>query len=452
MMNILKAGMLLVLFWMTFVVAQTQNSVFVTAYNNNLGVIRDIRTINLEKGKSKITLTDVAELIDPTSVHIKLNANVLEQNFQYDLVSLSKILLKYIDNDIRLIAPDGNLTEGKLLSAFGNQIVLQKNDGGLIMIPNVDKYTLSVNSLPEGLITKPSLIWSIESQQTGKQKLEITYQTNGINWHAEYVAVLNKDDSMLDLNSWVSIENQSGASYKDAKLKLVAGDVNLVQAQQPRFMGMRKEMALADAAPQFEEKEFFEYHIYDLQRPTTLSNNETKQISLFESSNIKAEKKYLYSNFYSFSRGSSQKVKVIMEFENTEKNKLGMPFPKGKVRVYKSDGKTSEFVGEDLIDHTPKDEKIKLTIGNAFDIIVEDVQKENNRITDKVYEQVWEIKIKNRKNENIVVEVERNLGSNWEIKNSNISYDKKNSQQVTFLVPIKANNETLLKYNVRYNY
>jgi len=452
MKNFFKVNFAILFVFPLFINAQTQNSVFVTAYNNNLGVIRDLRTIDLQKGKSKITLTDVAELIDPTSVHIKLNANVLEQNFQYDLVSLSKILLKYVDNNIRLIAPDGNLTEGKLLSSFGNQIVLQKNDGGLIMIPNVEKYSLSVSSLPEGLITKPSLVWNIESAQAGKQEAELTYQTRGINWHAEYVVVLNSDDSRLDLNSWVSIENQSGATYKDAKLKLVAGDVNLVQEQQQRFMGMRKDLAFAVAEPQFEEKEFFEYHIYDLQRPTTISNNETKQISLFESSDIKVEKKYLYSNLHSFNGGSSQKVKVIVEFENTEKNKLGMPFPKGKIRVYKSDGKSTEFVGEDLIDHTPKDEKIKLTIGEAFDIIVEDVQKENNRITDKVYEQVWEIKIKNRKNDDIVVEVDRNLGNNWEIKSSNISYSKENSQQVSFKVPVKANSENLLKYIVRYNY
>jgi len=425
---------------------QEQKSVSLTAYNNNLGVVREIRNINLQKGTAAITLTDVAELIDPTSVHIKLNANVLEQNYQYDLVSLDKVLKKYINQNIQLLSSNGELIEGKLLSSFGNQIVLQKNNGGLIMIPNVDKYTFSVNSLPEGLITKPSLIWMVESKQAGAQEAEITYQTRGINWHAEYVAVLNKDDSALDLNSWISLENQSGASYKNAKLKLVAGDVNIVQPQ-PRFSGIKKDFMMAEAANQFEEQEFFEYHIYDLQRPTTISNNETKQISLFEAAGIKASKKYLYSNY----RGNN-KIAVSIEFDNSEKNNLGMPFPKGKVRVYKSDGKSTEFVGENFIDHTPKNEKIQLKIGDAFDLIGEEVQKENIRISDKVYEQVWEIKLKNRKSENVVIDVERFLGSNWEIKNSNMEYIKKDAQRIVFQAPVKTNSETIIKYTVRYNY
>lgn len=440
-------SLIMLMFFISIVLfGQEQKSVSLTAYNNNLGVVREIRNINLQKGTAAITLTDVAELIDPTSVHIKLNANVLEQNYQYDLVSLDKVLKKYINQNIQLLSSNGELIEGKLLSSFGNQIVLQKNNGGLIMIPNVDKYTFSVNSLPEGLITKPSLIWMVESKQAGAQEAEITYQTRGINWHAEYVAVLNKDDSALDLNSWISLENQSGASYKNAKLKLVAGDVNIVQPQ-PRFSGIKKDFMMAEAANQFEEQEFFEYHIYDLQRPTTISNNETKQISLFEAAGIKASKKYLYSNY----RGNN-KIAVSIEFDNSEKNNLGMPFPKGKVRVYKSDGKSTEFVGENFIDHTPKNEKIQLKIGDAFDLIGEEVQKENIRISDKVYEQVWEIKLKNHKSENVVIDVERFLGSNWEIKNSNMEYNKKDAQRIVFQAPVKTNSETIIKYTVRYNY
>lgn len=439
----------LVLFFIIIItsdlLAQDQKSISLTAYNNNLGVVREIRSLDLEKGINNITFSNVAELIDPTSVHIKLNANVLEQNFQYDLVSLEKVLHKYLNQNIQLLSSNGELVEGILLSSFGNQVVLQKKDGGLLMIPNVDKYTFSVNSLPEGLITKPSLLWMIESKQTGRQDAEITYQTRGINWHAEYVAVLNNDDSALDLNSWISLENQSGTTYKNAKLKLVAGDVNLVQ-QQPRFTGMRKDMMMAEAADQFAEKEFFEYHIYDLQRLTTIANNETKQVSLFEASGIKAIKKYVYSSH------TNNKVSVNIEFENTDKNNLGMPFPKGKVRVYKSDGSSTEFVGEDLIDHTPKNEKIKLKIGDAFDLIAEEIQKENNRITDRVYEQVWEIKLKNRKKENVVVEVERFLGNNWEIKNSSMEFLKKDSGRIVFNVPVKSDSETVLKYTIRYIY
>lgn len=436
---------LIIFIFSSILFGQEQKSVSLTAYNNNLGVVHEIRSIELNKGINKITVSNVAELIDPTSVHINLKAKVLEQNYQYDLVSMEKVLNKYLNQNIQLLSSNGELIEGKLLSAFGNQIVLQKKDNGLLMIPNVDKYTFSVNSLPEGLITKPSLLWLIESKQAAKEDAEITYQTRGVNWHAEYVAVLNSNDSAIDLNSWISLENTSGATFKDAKLKLVAGNVNIIQPQ-PRFTGMRKDMVMAEAADQFSEKEFFEYHIYDLQKPTTISNNETKQISLFEASGVNVVKKYIYSN------QSNNKVNVFIEFDNSDKNNLGMPFPKGKVRVYKSDGKNSEFIGEDIIEHTPKNEKIKLRLGDAFDLVAEEIQKENKRITDRVSEQVWEIKLKNRKNENVVIDVERYLGNNWEIKTSNMEYVKKDSGRIVFNAAVKANSETTITYTVRYNY
>src|SRR4030066_306696 len=206
-----------------------QKSIAVTVYNANLGVVKDLREMDIKSGTSKIFLTDVAQFIDPTSVHIKINGDVIEQNYQYDLVSLDKILQKYIDKEIQLIGENNEFIEGKLLSAVGGQIVLEKKEGGLVMLPNLIKYRLSVGELPEGLITKPTLVWAINSNSSGKQDVEVSYQTSGMNWHAEYVAVLNENDTELDLNSWVSVENTSGTTYKDAKLKLVAGDINLVQ-------------------------------------------------------------------------------------------------------------------------------------------------------------------------------------------------------------------------------
>ncbi len=434
-----------------------QKSVAVTVYNSNLGVVKDLRTIDIKSGTSQIAITDVAQFIDPTSVHIDLNGEVLEQNYQYDLVSLDKILQKYIDKDIQLIGENSELIEGKLLSSFGGQIVLQKKEGGLLMLPNVSKYRFSVGNLPEGLITKPTLLWKVNSPKRGKQDVEISYQTSGMNWHAEYVAVLNSDDTKLDLNSWVSIENKSGTTYKDATLKLVAGDVNLVKDQQrvnyqPQEV-MVKSMGVSQ--PQFQEKEFFEYHIYNLQRPTTLANNETKQISLFETSGVKAVKKFFYNggrNYYSSNASQTGKVDVVVEFENKEANNMGMPMPKGKVRMYKSDGKTLEFIGEDLIDHTPKNEKVRLKLGQAFDVVVEDVQTENKKITDRVWEQAYEVKFKNRKKEDITVEVERFLGLNWEVLSSSIDYQKKDAQNIIFKVPVSQDGETVLKFKVRYRY
>ena len=434
-----------------------QKSVAVTVYNSNLGVVKDLRTINIKSGTSQIAVTDVAQFIDPTSVHISLNGEVIEQNYQYDLVSLDKILQKYIDKEIQLIGENSELIEGRLLSAFAGQIVLEKKEGGLLMLPNLSKYRFSVGALPEGLITKPTLLWTVNSPATGKQDVEISYQTSGMNWHAEYVAVLNSDDTELDLNSWVSVENKSGTTYKNAVLKLVAGDINLVK-EQPMYDYRAEEMMVKSqgiSQPQFQEKEFFEYHIYNLQRPTTLANNETKQISLFESPGVKAVKKYFYkSGQYGYYGNPSQtgKVSVVVEFENKEENNMGVPMPKGKVRMYKSDGSTIEFVGEDLIDHTPRNEQVRLKIGEAFDVVVEDVQTENKKITDRVWEQAYEVKFKNRKKQDITVEVERFLGVNWEILNSSLAYEKKNAQNIIFKVPVPEDGETVLKYRVRYRY
>jgi len=429
-----------------------QKSVAITVYNNNLGVVKDLRIIDIASGISTIKLTDVAQHIDPTSVHIGIDGEVLEQNYQYDLVSIDKILKKYLDKTIQLINEKGELLEGTLLTANSNQIVLKKNDGGLLMLPNTNKYQISVEELPDGLITKPTLVWMVNSPKSGEQDVEVSYQTTGMNWHAEYVVVLNKEDNMLDLNSWVSVDNNSGATFKNAKLKLIAGDVNLVQPQSYGRV-LKSEMFMeADAAPQFEEKAFFEYHIYNLQRPTTLSNHETKQISLFDAENVSAEKKYFYKDgSYYGNRNSNGKVAVIIEFENSKSNNLNVPMPKGKVRVYKSDGDALEFIGEDMIDHTSKKETVKLKIGEAFDIVVKDVQTEHRKISQRVYEQKYEITINNRKDENIVVDVERALGLNWKILSSSIDFKKLNSQNILFKVPVKADDKIVLKYKVRYS-
>jgi len=436
-----------------FAQESNQKSVAITVYNNNLGVVKDLRTIDIASGISTIKLTDVAQHIDPTSVHIGIDGEVLEQNYQYDLVSIDKILKKYLDKNIQLINEKGELLEGTLLTANSNQIVLKKKDGGLLMLPNTNKYQISVGELPDGLITKPTLVWMVKSPKSGEQDVEVSYQTSGMNWHAEYVVVLNEDDDKLDLNSWVSIDNNSGATFKNAKLKLIAGDVNLVQPNYNRrqYKGANTMAMEAGPSPQFEEKAFFEYHIYNLQRPTTLRNSETKQISLFEAENVKANKKYYYKGGNSYGSNSNGKVSVIIEFENSESNNLSVPMPKGKVRVYKSDGDALEFIGEDLIDHTSKKEKVKLKIGEAFDIVVKDVQTENTKIAQRVTEQEYEITIKNKKDENIVVDVERSLGFNWKILNASLDFEKLNAQKILFKVPVKADAETVLKYKVRYS-
>jgi len=424
-------------------------SVNVTVYNNNLGVVREIRELDMVKGLSDIKIIGIAEQIDPTSVNIKLDGTVLEQNYQYDLVNLQKILQKYIDNDVDLIG-EKELVSGTLLSVSNNSVVIKKKDGGLTLLPDLNKFQISVKSLPEGLITRPTLIWKVYANKQGKQNAELSYQTGGMNWHAEYVAVLDKDDKTMDLKAWVSVENNSGATFKDANLKLVSGDVNLVTTMNNMDFDliMSKTEALSPE-PMFQEKQFFEYHIYNLQKPSTISNNEIKQISLFEAENINITKKYLFkSNNY----GSDKKVSVLIEFQNSKENQLGMPFPAGKVRLNKSDGNSLEFIGEDMIEHTTKDEKIILKTGDAFDLTAEEIVKEHKRITDRVQEKTFEIKLRNHKTEDVVIEVERNLGTNWEILESNFKYEKKDAMNVTFKIPVKKDKEETLTMKVRYVY
>jgi hypothetical protein len=431
--------------------AQTieKKSLAVTVYNQNLGVVKDVRTADLNWGLNNLAITDVSQMIDPTSVHIKLNGEVIEQNFQYDLVGMGKVLQKYIDKNISLYGPNNELIEGALLSSNGNQIVIQKKDGGLILLPDLAKYRISVDKLPEGLITKPTLLWQLNASDSGKQDLEISYQTSGLNWHAEYVAVLDAQDTKLDIKSWVSVVNNSGTSFENAKLKLIAGNPNILQDKKMVRGGRGNEVSYIN---NISEKSFFEYHLYDLQRPITIRNNETKQISLFDASNVSVVKKYLYrSSGYSYSGGSQNKVDVVVEFENKAQNNLGMSMPAGKVRVYKSDGGSSEFIGEDMIDHTPKDEKVKLKIGEAFDIVAEETQLDNKKISDKIYEYIIQIKLRNHKAEDITVDVEKNLGSNWEVKESNYEYTKKDASTITYKIPVKKDGESIITLKVRYN-
>ena len=449
-MNKLIVILTLLLAAFTIVLAQNsdQKSVAVTIYNNNLGVVKDIRTIDLQEGYSEISITDVAEQIDPTSVHIDFDGEVIEQNYQYDLVSLNKILERYIDKNVRMIDEQGNIIEGKLLSSLGGQAVIKKNDGTLVMLRISDKYRITVDDLPEGLITKPTLQWKINSNSGGEQDVEISYQTRGMRWSAEYVAVLNEDDTELALNAWVSIENNSGTTYKDADLKLVAGDVNLVTYANGKIR--RDALMMAEAAKadrQFDEREFFEYHIYDLQRKSTIKNNENKQVSLFETDNVKATKKYLFK-----ANSRNNNVGVYISFENKEEYGLGIPMPKGKIRMMKSDGNSVEFIGEDMIDHTPRNEKLELKIGNAFDLLGEERMTESKRLSDKVTQNSFEVKLTNRKSEDVVIEVERNLGLNWEVVDSSIDFEKKDARTILFKVPVKSDSEFTFDYTIRYNY
>ncbi len=423
-----------------------RESIALTVYNNNLGVVRDVRLFDIAKGRSEIKLLDVPSQIDPTTVKITAtkhpkDVGILEQNFEYDLVNQEKLLEKYIDKQITLTDDKGNRTDGTLLSSQGGQITLS-SPTGILMFPNTNQYRISVPNLPEGLITRPTLIWSVSSSASLSQEpLEVLYQTSGISWHAEYIVTLADDDKSLDLTGWVSIDNKCGATFENAKLKLVAGQLNKVHQSDPYLARSSKGGIAYDmAAPMMEERGLFEYHLYDLGRATTIKNNEVKQLSLLEADAVKAEKHYTYIG--------GRNVAVTIDFKNAKDNNMGMPLPEGIVRVMKKDKDGSfQFVGEDRIQHTPRDEKLTIKVGDAFDLLGERTVTDSKGGDHSSRESI-SINLKNRKDEDVIIDVLENVGYNWEITKSSIDYEKKNANEVVFHVPVKARSEQKVEYSV----
>lgn len=433
-----------------FVSAASAEEVSVTVYNNNLGLVRSVRQMALKEGTGEIRFMDVASQIDPTSVHFKSltapdKVMILEQNYEYDLVDANKILSKYLDQQIQVYTKEGKLFDGKLLSA-ASDVVLEKKDGSIQALQRSNIQNIDFPKLPLGLITRPTLVWTLLSDKGGNHDMEVSYLTEGISWHAEYVAVLDKDDKKMSLSAWVSVDNKSGAAYENAKVKLIAGEVHRAEVPQPMYAkGLRMDALSLESAGQFQEKPFFEYHLYTLQRPATIKNNQIKQLTLFPSAGgVTIKKIYKYEG-----QSDPKKVKVNVEFVNSKSESLGMPLPAGKVRIYKSDAdKSQEFVGEDRVDHTPKDEKVRLTLGDVFDVAAERAEKEMKSLSSKSQQRTVEIKLRNHKDTDIEVLVVEKLWGDWEIVKSNYASSKKDSNTAEFKIPVKKDKETVLEYTV----
>jgi len=444
---------LIVLLGYAVAFSQTADKLFLTVYNQDLALIREVRNLDFKKGIFEIKFKDVASRIDPTSVHFKAlkfpdQVAILEQNYQFDLVSSEKILEKYIDKTIQLVTKQDKDYKGELLSYDGGGLTLKESNGAIRIISRAEIRDIFFPALPEGLITRPTLLWQLDSDISGKQDAEVSYLTSGINWHAEYVAVADKDDKNIELSGWVSIDNRSGATYNNAKLKLIAGDIHRVRDELRRSYAMDGiAMASKEAAP-FEEKAFFEYHLYTLTRPATVKDKEIKQLTLFPNTMVKAQKIFTYDG-----ARDGKKVRVNLEFMNSQKDGLGIPLPKGKVRVYKVDtDKSQEFVGEDLIDHTPRDEKVRIYVGNAFDIVGERIQTDYKRISDDVQKYSYQITLRNHKEQKVEVVVIEHLsyGGEWEIISSNYDYVKKDAFTIEFKISLEKDSEKKLNYTVQY--
>lgn len=429
-----------------------RKSTSVNIYNDNLGVIKENHTVSLDKGLNLINLTNVASQIQPTSVNLEINAKLLEQNYQYDLASIYSILQKFINKEINLTGKSE--IKGTLISINGIEIVVQTKEGGIIMIPNLNDYQLKVNQLPENLKTKPTLEWKIETDKKSTENLELTYKTNGLSWNAKYVAVLNKEENKINLNSWVNMTNNCGASFFDTKIKLVAGNIklnNTFEIYDEAMGGARYQTMKMANETNFQERTFFDYHIYELERPTDILNNEQKQISLFTADAINVTKSYSYKVN---GNNPSGRVDIIIDFQNSKKNNLGIPLPKGEFSIYKEDNNSIELVGEDKIDHTPKDEKIELKLGEAFDIVIEDKITSNDRnisktVNEQIYITEYSITIKNKKEENVIINIKSEFGSNWEVVKSNFKYEKNRYNEIVFPISVNKNETQELTFKLK---
>lgn len=448
--------------------ARDRQSVNITIYNSNIGLVRETRKLALPTGRLSLRFADVTAQIRPETVHLaSLTAadslRILEQNYQYDLLNPGKLLDKYVGKEVTLVLRRfQNNTEilepvqATLLANNGGQVW---RINGQIVINPTNIVETRFPDLPRNFVARPTLVWDLENRGIGSQTIEASYLTAGMNWVADYVLVVNPEDTKGDLQGWVTLTNTSGAGFEDARLQLVAGNVNRVQDQYPARAYARPSMDAASEA-QFQEQSFFEYHLYTLQRPTTIREQETKQVSLLEASGFDLSKalelngqRHYYTGYNNPGQPIKEKVGVYVQFRNSQLNKLGMPLPAGIVRLYKKDDKGGQqFIGEDRIDHTPKDEDVRVKVGDAFDIVAERKQTDYRVIASNVYEYGYEIKIRNHKDVPVTVIVNEPIGGDWEMLSSTFEAEKTAAFAARFRVPVAKDGEARLAYRVRVRY
>ena len=440
------------------VTRETQKDVMVTIYNGNLGLVKDTREVRLPAGLHEAQFMDVAALIDPTTVHLKSltepqGLKILEQNYEYDLLTSQKLMEKYVGKKVRLYQGDGTWHDATLLSTNGP--VFEIN--GQIHLGHYGRMVLP--ALPENLVSKPTLVWLLRNQTAAPQRVEASYLTGGITWKADYVMVVNATDTKGDVTGWVTIDNKSGATYPNAALKLVAGDLNRARdaRREAKMMDVAGRAVTAqEASRDFRSEGFFEYHLYTLDGRTTIKDNQTKQLTLMSAADVGVKKQLFYygaAEYYRSSYGapiSNQKVAVVLEIGNTKANRLGVPLPKGKVRVYKADASGSQqLIGEDWIDHTPTDERVRIKLGDAFDVVGERTQKEWRKLASNLYEVEWEISLRNHKKEDQTVTVVEPVPGDWQVLKATHAWEKPEAHTLQFDVPVPKEGAVKIVYRVR---
>jgi len=474
LISLLFATMLLITPVLADTTAGAPSNVSLTIYNQDFALVKENRAMKLPGGISYLTVPDVAATIDPDSVAFKSITDpnsvvVREQNYRFDVINRNSLLAKSVGKEIVLdrILPNGSIETitGVLLSSPENGLVIRDDKGRVIIDP---QGTIRLKELPEGLVSRPTLVWKLETTKFGEHTAEVSYLANQIGWSCNYVAVIDPMDKFIDLTGWVTLTNNSGVNYDNATLNLMAGDVRRIQPIRMKAemyaVGMARDAAAPE--PQFSEKSFFEYHLYTLKDKTTVRDKETKQITLTSSARIPAKKLYIYdgrrqwwdqwryASEYrpgaSYDVSSNKKVNVLIEVVNSKDNNLGIPLPKGKIKVYKQDSTVNQqFIGEDQIDHTPKDEKIRLYLGDAFDVVGEHTRTGFRSLSPNMVEETFEITLRNHKDTPVNILAVEHLLGDWKIVQSTHKYYKKDASTVEIPVEVPANGEVKIDYTAR---
>lgn len=449
-----------------------QTQVAVTIYNENLALVKDQRKLQLKNGPLALAFRDVSARMRPEtallrSVSAPGSLYVQEQNFDFDLLTPQKLLEKYVGRSVQLVrtnpATGAETTEQAQVLAASNGIVLQVGQRIETGTPNA---RIVYSDVPPNLRDRPTLVMSLDNTGGAQQDVELSYLTGGLAWKADYVVELNAADDKLDISGWVTLTNTSGATYRNARLQLVAGDVNQVT---PAIQNIARAQVMSAPAPAMAKREMaeealFEYHLYTLQRPTTIAENQTKQVALLTAASVPARKELLLkgADYYYRSSfgdlGQKMKVGVFIEFDNKESARLGQPLPKGIIRVYKKDqAGNAQFVGEDRIDHTPKNEKVRLKLGDAFDVTADKKQTDFKKLGsadryNSQFETAYELVLKNAKKEAVTVTVQEPIPGDWKVLNENHPSTKAASNTAVWHIKVPAEGSTTLTYRTLVRY
>jgi hypothetical protein len=445
-----------------------QSELSLTVYNSDIALVRDVRNLQLARGTGNLRFMDIAATVNPATVHFRSltepsQVSVLEQNYEYDLLDPDKLLRKYVGREVTLMRSrqDGGSTRQEEVTAT----LLSYNTAPVWKIGNEIVTGLHADhirfpELPETLYSRPTLIWTVQNDGAARHRVEASYLAGRLAWNADYVLTVARDDRAADLNGWVTLTNNSGTGFRNAKLQLVAGDVNRVRQQLGKLADRQMSAAPAPAAERMAQEAFSDYHLYTVGRKTTINNSQTKQVSMLEGTGVPVIKRYVVEgqNHYYHNQmhpGSPIKdsVQVFYQFKNEEKTGLGIPMPAGVLRVYQQDSKGgTQFVGEDRIMHTPKDETLNVKIGNAFDVVCERNQTNFQKIATNVYEVDYEITLRNHKAGAIQVEVNEPIGGSWRMLTASHEWTKTSAWAAQFKVPVAAGGTAVLKYRARITY